>query len=59
MPPLYNAYEAKLFNVLHSKLCKENLFSYLPNWLRLDGHVKEMTTTSVQALRMPRLTMAI
>jgi hypothetical protein len=23
MPPLYNAYEAKLLNVLHSKLCKE------------------------------------
>jgi len=25
MPPLYNAYEAKLFNVLRSKLCKEKL----------------------------------
>jgi len=25
MPPLYNAYEAKLLNVLHSKLCKEKL----------------------------------
>jgi len=24
MPPLYNAYEAKLLNVLHSKLCKED-----------------------------------
>jgi hypothetical protein len=24
MPSLYNAYEAKLINVLHSKLCKEN-----------------------------------
>ena len=23
MPPLYNAYEAKLLNVLHSKICKE------------------------------------
>jgi len=23
MPPLYNAYETKLLNVLHSKLCKE------------------------------------
>jgi hypothetical protein len=23
MLPLYNAYEAKLLNVLHSKLCKE------------------------------------
>jgi hypothetical protein len=23
MPPLYNAYKAKLLNVLHSKLCKE------------------------------------
>jgi len=23
MPHLYNAYEAKLLNVLHSKLCKE------------------------------------
>jgi len=23
MPPLYNAYEAKLFNVLHSKLVKK------------------------------------
>ena len=28
MPPLYNAYEAKLLNVLHSKLCKENLFFF-------------------------------
>ena len=25
MPPLYNAYEAKILNVLHSKLCKEKL----------------------------------
>jgi hypothetical protein len=24
MPPLYNAYEAKILNVLHSKLCKED-----------------------------------
>jgi hypothetical protein len=24
MPSLYNAYEAKLLNVLHGKLCKEN-----------------------------------
>ena len=28
MPPLYNAYEVKLLNVLHSKLCKENLFFF-------------------------------
>jgi hypothetical protein len=35
MPPLYNAYEAKLLNVLHSKLCKENLSSYLPNLLNI------------------------
>ena len=28
MPPLYNAYEAKLLNVLHSKLCKENPFFF-------------------------------
>jgi hypothetical protein len=25
MPPLYNAYGAKLLNVLHNKLCKEIL----------------------------------
>jgi hypothetical protein len=25
MPPLYNAYEAELLNVLHSKLCKGKL----------------------------------
>ena len=25
MPPLYNAYEAKILDVLHSKLCKEKL----------------------------------
>ena len=24
MPPLYNAYEAKILKILHSKLCKEN-----------------------------------
>jgi hypothetical protein len=35
MPSLYNAYEAKLLNVLHSKLCKENLSSYLPNLLNI------------------------
>ena len=28
MPPLYNAYEAKLLNVLHNKLCKENPFFF-------------------------------
>ena len=31
MPPLYNAYEAKILDVLHSKLCKEKtcLFVFL------------------------------
>jgi len=35
MPPLYNAYEAKLLNVLHSKLCKENLSFCLPDLLNI------------------------
>jgi len=33
MLPIYNAYEAKLLNVLHSKFCKENLSFCLPNLL--------------------------
>jgi len=35
MPPLYNAYEAKLLNVLHNKLCKENWSFCLPNLLNI------------------------
>jgi len=29
MPPLYNAYEAKLLNVLHSKLVKKQILPCL------------------------------
>jgi hypothetical protein len=46
MPPLYNAYEAKLLNVLHSKLCKENLSSYHPNLLNIHSS-KDLTSFSV------------
>jgi len=42
MPPLYNAYEVKLLNVLYSKLRKENLSSYHPNLLNIHSS-KDLT----------------